>query len=119
MVWGCFSYYGLGKLIILPKNKTVNSASYLDLLKSNLKECYRMCRIQRRGGWFMLDGARRHRAKIVKAWLAESRIDYFKDWPGNSPDLNPIENLWAIIKYRLRACDTSSIPKLIRAVNQI
>ena len=119
MVWGCFIYYGLGKLIILPKNKTVNSASYLDLLKSNLKECYRMCRIQRRGGWFMQDGAPPHTAKIVKAWLAESRIDYFKDWPGNSPDLNPIENLWAIIKYRLRACDTSSIPKLIRAVNQI
>ena len=30
------------------------------------------------------------------------------DWPGNSPDLSRIENLWAIVKQRLRKRDCTT-----------
>ena len=38
------------------------------------------------------------------------------DWPGNSPDLNRIENLWAIIKRRIEKTDCSTVQKLISAI---
>jgi hypothetical protein len=42
------------------------------------------------------------------------------DWPGNSPDLNPIENLWLIMKGKLKKKDNiSSLPLLIRANKEL
>jgi transposase len=38
------------------------------------------------------------------------------DWPGNSPDISPIENFWAIIKQRLLKEDCLAMTKLISAV---
>ena len=38
------------------------------------------------------------------------------DWPGYSPDLNPIENLWAIIKRWIEKTDCSTVQKLISAI---
>ncbi len=119
MVWGCFGYYGKGKLIILPKNQTVNKEVYLDLISEHLYDCFEMCRIPFSTGTFMQDGATCHTAKIIKNWFDWVGIDYIKNWPGNSPDLNPIENLWSIIKQRLKERDTSSVPKLEAAVRDI
>ena len=33
--------------------------------------------------------------------------------------LNPIENLWAIMKRRLQNYDTSSVPKIIEALKHL
>ena len=45
MVWGCFSYHGVGKLIVLPNNETVNKESYVELLSDHLDIFYKMCRV--------------------------------------------------------------------------
>lgn len=46
---------------------------------------------------FMHDGASIHTAKIVRQWLEDNDIEVM-DSPPYSPDLNPIENLWFLLK---------------------
>ena len=111
MVWGAFSYYGVGELIVLPKNETMNKERYLELIADHLYICFEKCKINPDNGIFMQDGASCHTANIIKDYLAFVGIDYIKDYPGNSPNISPIENLWAIMKAKPK--DTSTVPKLI------
>ena len=51
---------------------------------------------------FLQDGAPCHKAKIVTAWFAERQEITLIKWPGNSPDLNPTENVWNWMKVQLK-----------------
>ena len=48
----------------------------------------------------MRDNSRVHIAIIVQDWFAERDIDVM-DWPPYSPDMNPIENLWKLLKAKI------------------
>ena len=55
----------------------------------------------------MLDGAGAHvNAKKV---LTEGEVGYVDDWPPQSADLNPIENVWAWMEHKLSMTDYADL----------
>jgi transposase len=108
MVWGCFSAKGRGGIYFLPKNATMNGERYQEVLQNHL-----LFWMDNFGSThFLQDGAPCHASKRIRDFLSEQPFDVI-DWPGNSPDLNPIENMWNFMKGKLKGKNISSTPKLI------
>ena len=52
-------------------------------------------------GWmFQQDNVSKHTAGHTRQWLRDQTVTVL-DWPSYSPDLNPIENLWGLLKHNL------------------
>ncbi|KAK7886739.1 hypothetical protein WMY93_026360 [Mugilogobius chulae] len=89
---------GVGKLCFL--KKTVNAAIYQDVL-----ETFLIPTVEEQFGEedfiFQQDLALAHAAKSTKDWFTRKQLEVLA-WPANSPDLYVIENLWAIIKRKIR-----------------
>ena len=68
---------------------------------------------------FQHDGAPCHQTKAVKDWLAQSNIELLSPWPGNSPDLNPIENCWLLLKRKVAVRNPTSLKELRHAITSV
>ena len=74
----------------------MNAENYIELLRTNVIP---ELAAAGRPMTFIQDNAPYHTANIVQAFMAQHDIETL-DLPPQSLDMNPIENLWAIIKAR-------------------
>jgi len=114
MAWGCISSFGRGCLTILPKNETVNSEKYIKVLQQKLKIFMNVHGCT----YFMQDSAPCHVSKKTRNWLRSQKVRTI-DWPGNSPDLNPIENIWRCMKHKVAFRYPSNLADLQHAIRQV
>ncbi len=86
MIWGAMSSAGVGPLCFLKTN--VTAPIYQDILEHFMLPSADQL-FKDADFIFQQDLAPAHTAKSTKSWLNDHGVD----WPANSPDLNPIENL--------------------------
>ena len=115
MIWGGICSKGRCGLWFMPNNITINGNVYLSILQEKVPAFINIHSLS----VFQHDGAPCHQTKAVSAWLRQQRIEILGPWPGNSPDLNPIENCWKILKDKVAKLHPTSSDDLRQKVMEV
>lgn len=97
-VWGCIAYNGIGNLHFIEGN--MDKMMYLNILRTNLSDCVRTLKLSSSYKFYQ-DNDPKHKSYVAREWLLYNTPKTLET-PPQSPDLNPIENIWKLIKQRIQ-----------------
>jgi len=108
-VWGSFHHGGVGPLVHI--DGIMDQKVYKDILEDHMLP---FARSNMPRGWiFQQDNDPKHTSKYVKQWFQCKKVQTL-EWPSQSPDLNPIENLWDDIGRKVGQTKHSSKADLLQ-----
>ncbi|CAB4484465.1 unnamed protein product [Rhizophagus irregularis] len=95
MFWGCFGWHGVGPLVVI--NGNMNSDDYVNVLANHFIPWVN----NYPGSIFQQDGVSCHTSNYSIWWMRTHNVPKL-NWVAQSPDLNPIENLWDHLDHQVR-----------------
>ncbi|MBN3286953.1 TCB1 transposase, partial [Polyodon spathula] len=108
MLWGCFSSAGTGALVRIEGK--MNGAKYREVLEENLLPCARKLKLGRKFT-FQHDNDPKHTAKATLEWPRNKATNDL-EWPSQSPNLNPIKNVWHDFKIAVHRHSPRNLTEL-------
>ena len=95
-VWAGISQEGKTPIVVF--SGIMNAVAFIEVLENGLIPYLENVN---RNARFMQDNDPKHSSNRVKSWLESKNVNWWKT-PAESPDLNPIENMWHEMKEYLR-----------------
>ena len=113
MLWSCFSKTGTGKLVRIEGK--ITGIRYVNILSNNLLQS--ADKMQLGSFIFQQDNDPKHTSKVASKFVVKNNIKKL-EWPPQSPDLNPIKNLWTLLDEHIPSSARTNKESFWEAVQQ-
>ena len=115
MEWGYINRKSVGMFVKV--NGRLDVKGYVGILENALIPSTHTLSMPR--NWiFQQDNATCHTSRLVQQWFHNENVTVM-EWPAQSPDLDPIENMWDHLKRFVHEKNPANMGELWTAINDV
>jgi len=115
-VWGYFSASGFGELAKIKGH--LDAKKMMEIYEKGLfASADKLFGPDTRNWQFLEDRNPKHTGKLAKAWKAQHKV-MVMEWPTQSPDCNPIENVWSVLKKKVGKFKITTTKQLFNEIKR-